>query len=67
MHGLDLTQEEAKAKCHSVRQLAEQLMWVGVQNCNRDATVSSHRAAFVLHTDLLLEAAERVKRQAKIS
>lgn len=40
----------SKAKCHRVRQLAEQLMRVSVQNCNRDATVSAHRAAFSHYT-----------------
>lgn len=57
----------SKAKCHSVRQLAQQLMRVSVQNCNRDATVWTHRAAFVLHADLLLKATARGMKQEEIS
>lgn len=33
------------------------------QNCNRDATVWTHRAAFLFPTDLLLKATERRKKE----
>lgn len=55
----------SEAKCHSIAQLVEQpAADVGQSpNCNRDATVWTHRAAFLLPTDLLLKAMERRKKE----
>lgn len=58
----------SKAECHSVAQLAGQTAAdVGQSpNCNRDATVWTHRAAFLFPTDLLLKATERRKKETDL-
>lgn len=52
-------------KCHSVTQLAGQpAADVGQSpNCNRDATVWPHRAAFLLPIELLLKATQRTEKE----
>ena len=51
------------AKYHSVAELVKQPAADVGLNCNRDATVWTHREAFLSQTDLRLKATERWEKE----